>query len=409
MTILNNAVSTGDLETVRKLIEVQGYSVDYTGFTGLNETPLTVAAFYGQRKVMDYLIQKGADINLKGSWGFGSSPIQAGISAGHTQTVVTLLIKEAALPAGLHRTDIANEYLLKAAGLNDTWSIDKIMAHTEADINVHDNFMKRTPLHNAVMNDSFDATNKIIAHGGKVNSIDIHGWTPLHYAASNSDSQFAKLLIEKGAKINALDYGDRTPLFAAMQMGGEEELISLLVKNGAKVNHADKDGITVLDLAVINDDADMIKCLVSHGAKISAGTGNTTPLEFAAQSGKLQAIEALIEMGSSLTHKNAQGKTALELAFKAGEMGAVNTLIMHGAEVPSYIQDKLDTLKTVGTDQVLPNDIISTPNLHIEDNSDVRPTNTTQPILTENTSNTYAQPIGPVLGALDVNDPAFGG
>lgn len=397
MSKLNNAVAIGDLDTVRKLIEDKGYSPNDTGLIGYNDTPLVTAAQFGQRKVMDYLISKGADINAKSAW-FGSSPIEAALKFGHIQAVVTLLVHDVKLPEQMHRTDIANDLLLKAAGSNDTWSIQNLLSHTEANINIHDNFMKRTPLHNAVMSDSYDATCKLIEQGAKVNAVDIHSWTPLHYAASNSDLQYTKLLLDKGAKINAQDYTGRTPLFAAMQMGGEEALIKMLVKHGAKINHTDNEGISVLDLAVINDDADMIKCLVNNGAKISAGISGNTPLEDAAAQGKLQAIEALLEVGSSLHHKNTYGKTALELAFKAGEFGAVNMLKLHGAEVPSYVQEKLDKMNVITIDEALPSDIITPPavNIIVEDNSNVNPTNTTQP-------QPYSQPIGPIfIGGIEI-------
>jgi ankyrin repeat protein len=394
MTYLNDFVAKGDLQAVRTLIENQGYSPNYTGWHGFAETPLVTAAQLGQRKVLDYLILKGADVDGRAYFGF--TPLETALKFGHTPVVASLLANNAALPVGIHKTDIANHYLLKAATTNDTWSIDKLLAHTEADINTHDNFMKRTPLHNAVMSDSFDATHTLIEKGAKINAIDINGWTSLHYAASNSDTQFASFLIEKGAKINALDHNNRTPLFAAA-LSGEEELINLLVKHGAKVNHTDKDDISVLDISILNDDSAMIRCLVANGAKTSADATHTTPLEYAAESGKLQAVEALIQMGSSIHHKNSDGKTALELAFKAGEMGAVNMLKLYGAEVPAHIQVKLDQIKPVEITKVLPNDhdqIITPAELTNEEHNAYPKGETIAEVI-------YTQPIGPTLGSIE--------
>jgi ankyrin repeat protein len=402
MTYLNNFVAKGDLQTVRTLIENQGYSPNYTGWHGFAETPLVTAAQFGQRKVLDYLIQKGADVDGRAYFGF--TPIETALKFGHTQVVASLLANNAFLPEGIHKTDVANQYLLKAATTNDTWSIEKLLAHTEADINTHDNFMKRTPLHNAVMSDSFDATHTLVEKGAKINAIDINGWTSLHYAASNSDTQFASFLIEKGAKINALDNNNRTPLFTAV-LSGEEELINLLVKNGAKVNHTDKDNISALDISIINDDSAMIKCLVANGAKISADATNSTPLEFAAETGKLQAVEALIQMGSSMHHKNSEGKTALELAFKAGEMGAVNMLKLYGAEVPAHIQVKLDEIKAVELTKVISHDqdqIISPAELTNEEHNAYPKGETIAEII-------YVHPIGPVMGSCEDHEHSFGG
>ena len=395
MTYLNDAIIKGDFDAVKNMIEKQNYSPNATGFLGYQDTPLVVAATYGQRKIMDYLIHKGADINLRGGSWFSLiktclSPIEAAFLNKQTQIVVTLLANNVTLPKGLDKTNVANEYLIKAARTNDTWSIDKILATTEADINTLEPNMLRSPLHNAVMYDNYDATFKLIEKGARINTTDSHGWTPLHYAASNSDSQFAQLLIDKGAKVNAQDNNEQTPIFAAVS-SGEEALVNLLVSNGAKINLTNNDGRTPLDIVILNDDADMVRCLVANGAKISANYDNTTPLEYAAQLGKLQALEALIEVGSSINgHKNADGNTPVEIAFKANQMGAVNMLIMHGAEVPRYIQNKLDKMKAVDVDQVLPGEQVVTSETADQDNATV--------VSHTNHANIdLLQPIGPTM------------
>lgn len=340
MSALHNAIAKGDLKTVQDLIEKSNYSPNDTGFTGLNPTPLTLAATYGHRHIMEYLIKHGADLNARGYWGFGESPFEAATSHYQLEATVCLLAHQVQLPAFVNKTELSNQLLFQAAKNNDGWAIDTLLQHTEADINLHEPTMQRTPLHVAVMNDSFDAVHKLITHNAKVNTVDIHGWSPLHYATTQGDLQVMQLLLKNGARVNSTDNDGRTPLYSAV-VDGDSEAIKTLVDAGAKINMVDKKGLSPLDMAITNDDANTMNQLIQSGARITADTNKSTPLHFAAESGKLKAVDTLIDNSADMNAKNAAGKTPIELAFKAGHMSVVNSLILHGAEVPKELKDAL--------------------------------------------------------------------
>ena len=58
------------------------------------------------------------------------------------------------------------------------------------------------------------------------------------------------------------------------------------------------------------------------------------PLHYAAMHGRLDAIEALVEAGASVSRKDAQGGfTPLHLAADAGQCEAVETLLRLGAQL----------------------------------------------------------------------------
>lgn len=84
-------VKNGDLDKVRELVEKKGYSVNAELMNGRN--PIHFAADYGQREVIDYLIGKGADMNLPDKHGI--TPLLAAIYEGHTDCVKLLLSKGA--------------------------------------------------------------------------------------------------------------------------------------------------------------------------------------------------------------------------------------------------------------------------------------------------------------------------
>ncbi|OUM64412.1 hypothetical protein PIROE2DRAFT_31019, partial [Piromyces sp. E2] len=60
-------------------------------------------------------------------------------------------------------------------------------------------------------------------------------------------------------------------------------------------------GITALQVAAENGNADLVQCLVSHGADLDhpSHTGNTA-LMFAAAGGHLSTVKYLVEAGAKL-------------------------------------------------------------------------------------------------------------
>jgi ankyrin repeat protein len=58
-------------------------------------------------------------------------------------------------------------------------------------------------------------------------------WTALHYAAANGDAELVKYLIKHGANVNKATGEGSTPLFLA-KLGNYEEVVTILKKAGAK-------------------------------------------------------------------------------------------------------------------------------------------------------------------------------
>ena len=75
-------------------------------------------------------------------------------------------------------------------------------------------------------------------------------------------------------------------------------------------------GNTILHLAVIETDEDLIKCLLENGAEINAQNklGNT-PLHLAVRSGDSDLIQLLVSGGADPGIPNKEGDTALDWAL----------------------------------------------------------------------------------------------
>ncbi|RZF43404.1 hypothetical protein LSTR_LSTR001665 [Laodelphax striatellus] len=105
-------IKNGDLEIVRDYVESKEIDLNKE-IDG--RPPLHYAADYGQDHVIKYLVQKGADVNIKDKHGI--SVLLAAIWEGHTNCVKTLLDKGASkdgvAPDGTSYLDAADKEEIK--------------------------------------------------------------------------------------------------------------------------------------------------------------------------------------------------------------------------------------------------------------------------------------------------------
>jgi ankyrin repeat protein len=87
--------------------------------------------------------------------------------------------------------------------------------------------------------------------------------------------------------------------------------------------------------AAWNDDADMVRTLAKHGAKLdTSGPDGMNALSIAAQNSKLKSAAVLIEAGADVNHAAGNGGyTPLMLASTAGSLETVELLLKHSAKV----------------------------------------------------------------------------
>ena len=146
----------------------------------------------------------------------------------------------------------------------------------------------------------------LIRKDADVNLRDNEGKTALLWAASNSFPN-AKILVENGAKVNIAANDGMTPfLQATLGVSSGKvpiELCELLRKNGANVNAAltrkNASGWTALHYAVVNNDADLVKYLIKHGAKVNKFTAEgSSPLFLSKLNDNKEIIKILRNAGA---------------------------------------------------------------------------------------------------------------
>jgi len=269
---LFEAVKKGDIEQVKLLISE---GADINGRDPNAQSALNLAVAGGHKDMVELIIEKGADINGKGR--YDATPLHDA--------------------AWLGQKEIAELLIGKGADVN-------ILQN-----NV-DGTKGWTPLHSACSQDHADVAELLVANGADVNAEDEGGDTPLYYAVDVNNLGLVKILVEAGADINA---GRWPPLGKAVSEDNMP-IGRYLIDHGANVN-ATKTWTPLQEAATFS--REWVEFLLANGANIKGGTDQPT-LHAGIRSGHPDIVKLLIERGVDIHAKDAEGRTPLQRAAKAG-------------------------------------------------------------------------------------------
>ncbi|MBI5252607.1 MAG: ankyrin repeat domain-containing protein, partial [Desulfomonile tiedjei] len=264
------AAESGDSQKVKAILgEVVSIdSEDQRGWTAL-----TIAAQEGQSGVIEFLLSKGAKVDLRDSFGVGRTALMRACALGHTTIVETLLAHSADLR--IKREDGGNAL------------IDALPYPT---------IVKR-----------------VIEAGGDCNEQIQKEWSPsvmspLIAACYGGHAESARLIIEHGADLKR----DGLIALDAAARSGHTEAIDMLLSKGVK---ADKKTLgECLSSAYPHPQA--IKKFISLGADLNTKCtcpGGRTALMIAAINGCSESVNVLIGAGADLNAKDDKGHTVLDL------------------------------------------------------------------------------------------------
>ena len=299
LKIVVAAAGRGDLETVRQLVDDNPSWVHTVGSHG--RTMLWEAAYRGKLRIVQFLLERGADINLPGCY--------------HIEHRVEITPYCAARLKG---RDAVAEYLFQhgatidihiAAYLGD---YDAVLSHLDNDPNL--------------INSGY--LQAVMLPAGKPHSFEHReaAWaTPLCYAIVGGNPTIVELLISRGAIVRP--HSERFLDYAVSE--DRVKITELLLENGADPSKAPR---------ILDDTSEMRVLLKAHGVPpkdINAQNHmGWPPLVYACRGDNGEhpdEIRQLLALGADIDVRNYKGKTGLHCAAKAGFLKLINLLIEKGA------------------------------------------------------------------------------
>jgi ankyrin repeat protein len=102
-------------------------------------------------------------------------------------------------------------------------------------------------------NNKADTVQVLIQQRADVTARDDTHSTPLHMASSKWSAEAVNLLIQNGADVNAQNGNQSTSLHlaASSHLALEGTIVRLLLRHGANVNAKESEGLTPLDIAIL--------------------------------------------------------------------------------------------------------------------------------------------------------------
>jgi ankyrin repeat protein len=147
-------------------------------------------------------------------------------------------------------------------------------------------------------------------------------------AARLGDTGTVAQLLNRGMDVNTSDREGNTLIMLAVREK-HPELVRFLIRQRAKVNARNMHGDSALRLAAYQGDLPIVQDLVAAGAQVDME--DWTPLIYAAFNGHEAVAVFLLEKGADVNAKSESGMTALMAAARGGFLPIVKHLVAAGA------------------------------------------------------------------------------
>ncbi|TET35634.1 MAG: hypothetical protein E3J72_10830 [Planctomycetota bacterium] len=172
--------------------------------------------------------------------------------------------------------------------------------------------------------------------------------SPLYWAIRNDYRSAARLLISSGADVNENGGRQFTLLMLAI-LCKNKEIVRELIENGAYVNAKDSvHDYSPLHLAAKNGLGNIVNILIKRGADVNAkGRRGYQPLHCAMIKGHTDIARHLVKEGADVNVHDNWGRTPLHFAALLGHMESAKLLIEKGADVNARNKGKMP-IKDVG-------------------------------------------------------------
>ncbi len=307
LKIVVTATGRGDIETVRQLVDDNPAWIHTVGSHG--RTMLWEAAYQGRLEMVQFLLERGADINLPGCY--------------HIQHRIEITPYCVARYEG---RDLVADYLLQHGATLDI--------HTAAYLKDYDTVRSHLDTDADLINSGY--LQAVMLPAGQPHSFEHReaAWaTPLCYAIVGGNPAIVELLIARGTTIEP--HSERFLDYAIAY--DWVEIAELLLENGADPSKAPR---------ILDDNSEMSKLLKSHGAPPKdindPGAMGWPMLVYVCRGDNREhpeEIQRLLELGADIDVRNYKGKTGLHYAAKAGFLKVINLLIENGATVDATDDD----------------------------------------------------------------------
>lgn len=225
-------------------------------------------------KIAKVLIKHGANVNAKCDLNT-RLPLQIAVIQGNTP-VVEFLLKNGAKPESPEwNVCSAIPDVLKAPNTKQKEILRLLVEYgldTQFCLENGENLLHLLSISESKNNDCMEELAEILLNSGvPLNGLNNKGLSPLEVAIYLKNIKLSLFLIHKGANVNKNPEQDVWSPLIVSALAGDIKLTNLLISKGAKIND-ECHGKTALHAACLTRHEDIVKILIQKGANVSAET-----------------------------------------------------------------------------------------------------------------------------------------
>jgi len=135
------------------------------------------------------------------------------------------------------------------------------------------------------------------------------------------------LLLQHGASQNVYGPNRMTPLMIASKKGFIQKVRLLLTNSSTGINLTNKNGMSSLYLACLNNHPEVARLLLEKGADLNYKIKSETALMMACRKNHLRVVELFVEYGADVFVITKKGHTCLSVAYEHKNEQIVKLLV----------------------------------------------------------------------------------
>ncbi|KAL6625850.1 ankyrin repeat-containing domain protein [Neocallimastix sp. 'constans'] len=308
--LINWIIKFKNLSLVKYIIENEEYRdlIDINTKDINGEYPIFVSLYGNDDIIFKYLIEKGANYNIKDN--SGNSVISLALATNSTISNYLLEIPNIKIKH-------SKKLLFNAIGMGDS-NLKNVSLLVKYRLSHHlsrriKNVNGDTPLTFSYKLNHREIF-KFLVNYFYVNDRDNEGFSPLYYAIKENDDEMTKYLIDMGANVKYTDYQGNTYLHTAIENHQRKIIFILLDNSYINVNKANNLGYTPLIILIkskysnFETPQDIIYRMIERGSNINDtdNLGNSA-LFYIIEENMTSLIELFIKKGAKVNIKNTNG------------------------------------------------------------------------------------------------------
>ena len=291
-----------------------------------------IAVRRGHREALKVICDSGSNLNIKAPAGW--SAMHIAIAKGTMEGIKMLIAAGADInAAGPQGWGV----LHLACNLGRRDFVEVLLNHrgTTAEVQTESG---ATALYVAAQNGSTAIANLLYDRALASKS---DGWTPIHVAAAFGHLEMVKLLVANKTDLTVVNSDGNTPLFVAVQ-NQKTEVVNFLVKNtnAAKTEGqvASRSGWGVLHTAVALNDKTLTSLLLEAGLSVNERMAHgDTPLQIALSNQNEEMVNYLLTKKAAPNMDDGHGTYPLHMAAKLTNKVFTELLLKYEADI--YARD----------------------------------------------------------------------